>query len=76
MIEFMDRKALPCPFCGCRDVLAYTRKFVEENYLRLVQIRCGNIKDCGVTVWGNCVPGDYDEGYEKALKIWNRRAEP
>lgn len=76
MTKILDRKTLPCPFCGGRDVLADTREFVEENTLRVVEIMCGNTKNCGVAVFGYCEPGNYDEGYEKALKIWNRRAEP
>ena len=76
MIKILNRKALPCPFCGCGDVLVDPREFIEEHSRRLVKICCGNNRNCGAAVYGYCEPGNYDEGYEKALKIWNRRAEP
>jgi hypothetical protein len=63
MTTILDEKALPCPFCGCTDIVASNVGEDEDNWF----VGCME-SGCGVNPGVFCPDSEAD-----AIAIWNRR---
>lgn len=67
--EVIAKGARKCPMCGCERIVADGRDLFEKYNFMTVGISCDN---CGLTLRKGHSE-KYEEAYEEALKVWNRR---
>lgn len=71
-------KALPCPFCGCKDInISSTTSDERSGYGRTIIVECakctGNVVSRSIADRNCWSIEDYGAQTDRTLEIWNTR---